>query len=114
MIQETWDSFMEWWPYSERMLFVCGTWFILELVYWGLTGFYFACHHFGWFKRYKILGGKEKEKCFNFFQTIKKKDQFPSWDLVKSSLIDLFIGHFILRGPFLYYLLYPSFHRWGK
>jgi len=90
-----WHSFLSRYPIEDRMLFVYGSWFLLEVTFWGFNGFLWLIYRNNWFSKYKI-----------------SPETFPDSSLVKDCLIHLAINNFLLR-PFILYFLYPSFQKFG-
>jgi len=93
--QPVWDRLLQEWVYSERALFIAGTWLILEATFWGFNLFYYLCYRYGWLSQYKILPGK-----------------YPDRSLVLDCLRQLSFNHFIIR-PISLYFLYDLFIRVG-
>jgi len=88
---ETWQYFLSIWPYSERTLYVVGSFLIHELLYFGMNGFFALCDRYSYFQGYRLP---------------RKPSQLPSNDLIKSTLYDMLVSHFVFQ-LLSSYLVFP-------
>mmetsp|Transcript_45517 Transcript_45517/g.114541 ORF Transcript_45517/g.114541 Transcript_45517/m.114541 type:complete len:265 (+) Transcript_45517:137-931(+) len=95
MLQEYWTQLVEWWPYSERTLFMVGTWLVHFVTFWGFNLILEVIYRFDLLKRWKIP---------------HKKPADP--ELVRSCTRKLLLHHLVVQWPMLY-VLYSVFAYFG-
>jgi sterol desaturase/sphingolipid hydroxylase (fatty acid hydroxylase superfamily) len=93
---------LDWWqqwiaslPYSERIVFVIGSFIAHIGTFWVLNIFLYFCYRNSWFMKYRIQGA-----------------QLPSWELIKECLQHVVFNQFIMQ-PIALYFAYPMFVRAG-
>jgi sterol desaturase/sphingolipid hydroxylase (fatty acid hydroxylase superfamily) len=74
----------------DRLLFTIGSVLVLETIFCGLNAVLALCYKYDWFAKYRIDGAK-----------------YPDKELVQECLVDLVIGHLIVR-PLILYFAYPA------
>jgi len=95
-IQASWNTVIESWPYSDRLLWVVGT-TTMHLAVWYLSNMLlYLVYHFNLFPQYKIQGSK-----------------WPDRDLVISCLKSNTFTHFMIQPFSLYFIGYPAFNYFG-
>lgn len=95
---DSWErTVKEWWPYSDRALFMVGTFVVHESLYFGMNTSFMLFDRWNWFLRYKIA---------------RKPSQVPSAALIRRTLRESFVNHFIVQW-FSAYFLFPVFVHFG-
>eukprot|EP01117_Protostelium_nocturnum_P000302 TRINITY_DN10369_c0_g1_i2.p1 TRINITY_DN10369_c0_g1~~TRINITY_DN10369_c0_g1_i2.p1 ORF type:complete len:269 (-),score=62.09 TRINITY_DN10369_c0_g1_i2:88-894(-) len=95
LVQSVWDSLLNHWPLGEREFFTFSVWFVPTFMFWIGNGILALFPLFKWFEGYKIQPSKA-----------------PDSKLVKRTLIDIALNHFVAR-PIIAYYLYPVFKHFG-
>ena len=83
--------------YNERLIFTVLTVTLHTLLYCFVNGFFFLC---------------DKKELLVQYKFPRKSYQVPSWELLRRTWLEAFIGQFLV-GPISIYYLYPLFKYFG-
>lgn len=86
-MESNWNELLHWWPYSERLLFCFGTFFLHEVMFWGESLVYMFLHRYSLFEKYLI----------------RPKQYYPPPELVLSATKQLLFSHFVTQVIALYF-----------
>jgi len=83
--------------YGEQLVWAVGLWLSHLSIWYSFNGLLFVIYHFNWFPQYKIQAGKT-----------------PSKQLIRACLQHTLLSHFIIQPLLSYFVLYPTFKRFGN